>query len=274
ITKEPETGTLLVEHLERLGFEPAWFREGAPALAWVQQNLPQLVLLDWTLPDTNSSPICEGLKLELSTNLIPILLVSVETQHEDNVHGLEVGADYRLTRPFTGEQLGQAVHTVLSRRQHLQKTGTRGEVHFRFPSDLSSLEELNQRIAALSRLSGLPAPQVQQLTTAVREVGMNAIEWGHRHQVERVVTATYRIDQKKITITLRDTGPGFDPNPWLPAAGGDPLRHLTVRQTLGLREGGLGIGLARNMVDDLQYNDIGNEVRLVKFFPPREEPEA
>ena len=42
-----------------------------------------------------------------------------------------------------------------------------------------------------------------------------------------------------------------------------------VRETLGLREGGFGILISRGLVDELQYNDTGNEVRLVKFFPPR-----
>jgi hypothetical protein len=39
---------------------------------------------------------------------------------------------------------------------------------------------------------------------------------------------------------------------------------------LGLREGGFGILMARGLVDDLQYNDTGNEVRLVKYFPPHQ----
>jgi anti-sigma regulatory factor (Ser/Thr protein kinase) len=42
-----------------------------------------------------------------------------------------------------------------------------------------------------------------------------------------------------------------------------------MRESLGLREGGFGILIARGLVDDLQYNETGNEVRLVKHFAPR-----
>ena len=78
------------------------------------------------------------------------------------------------------------------------------------------------------------------------------------------------LDPDKITITVRDTGPGFNPND-LPHAAkpGDPLGHLEVREKMGLREGGFGIMIARGLVDELQYNEKGNEVRLVKFFPPK-----
>jgi hypothetical protein len=49
----------------------------------------------------------------------------------------------------------------------------------------------------------------------------------------------------------------------------DPVGHMMVRETLGIREGGFGILMSRGLVDDLQYNEKGNEVRLVKRFPPR-----
>jgi anti-sigma regulatory factor (Ser/Thr protein kinase) len=85
-----------------------------------------------------------------------------------------------------------------------------------------------------------------------------------------IVNVTYRIDAEKITIIIKDNGPGFDPGN-LPHAAhtDDPVGHMMVRETLGIREGGFGILMSRGLVDDLQYNEKGNEVRLVKFFPPR-----
>jgi anti-sigma regulatory factor (Ser/Thr protein kinase) len=105
---------------------------------------------------------------------------------------------------------------------------------------------------------------------AVREMGLNAIESGHEKQPDRIVTVTYRIDSEKITIVVRDTGPGFN-RADLPQAAKpeEPLAHMEVREKMGLREGGFGILMARGLVDDLQYNEKGNEVRLIKYFPPR-----
>jgi anti-sigma regulatory factor (Ser/Thr protein kinase) len=105
---------------------------------------------------------------------------------------------------------------------------------------------------------------------AVREMGTNAIESGHKNQIDRIVTVTYRIDGEKITIIVRDTGPGFNQYD-LPHAAkpGDPIGHLELREKMGLREGGFGIMIARGLVNELQYNEKGNEVRLVKNFPPK-----
>src|SRR5207245_171158 len=144
-----------------------------------------------------------------------------------------------------------------------------GEIHFQLQSDTTYLEELNQLLASLFLYSGLSESQVKQLTMAVRELGTNAIEWGHQRQPDLIVTVTYRIDAEKITIVIRDTGPGFNPR-HIPHAAkdDDPISHMMVRETLGLRDGGFGILLARGLVDELKYNESGNEVRLVKFFPP------
>jgi len=50
---------------------------------------------------------------------------------------------------------------------------------------------------------------------------------------------------------------------------GDPVGHLDARESLGLREGGFGILLARGLVDELHYNDRGNEASLVKYLHQR-----
>ena len=52
----------------------------------------------------------------------------------------------------------------------------------------------------------------------------------------------------------------------------DPFTHLDVRDKLGLRAGGFGLMICRGMVDELNYNDAGNEVTLIKRFRRQDEP--
>ncbi|HEY1860120.1 MAG TPA: response regulator [Gemmataceae bacterium] len=267
VEDERDTGELLVEILRRKGFEPTLMLEGKPAVPWVYLNQPDLILLDLMLPDIDGYSICEELKLDRETNLIPVVMVTARDQHQDKVHGLQVGANHYLTKPFTVEQLLGAIDEVFTWREDLERRGTAGEIHFQLQSDTQYLEELNHLLASLFLFSGLTQAQIRHLTTAVSEIGTNAIEWGHQKQVDRIVTVTYRIDPEKVTILVKDTGPGFNPAN-LPHAANpdDPTTHMMVREVLGLREGGFGILMARGLVDDLQYNETGNEVRLVKFF--------
>jgi len=271
IEDEKELANLLGEHLRRWGYEPTILNEGKPAINWVRQNKPSLILLDLLLTDTDGYSICETLKLDRETNLIPIIMVTALSGAEDRVRGLQVGADSYLTKPFTSDELGKAIQDAFTWLEHLQEHGTQGEIRFQLQSDTTYLEELNHLLGSLFLFSGLTQTQVKQLTTAVRELGTNAIEWGHKKQVDRILTVDYRIDPQKITIIIKDTGPGFDPRNLPHAAGSDedPIGHMMVRETLGLREGGFGILMSKGLVDDLQYNETGNEVRLIKYFPPR-----
>jgi CheY-like chemotaxis protein len=275
VEDDPSVGLLLAENLKHWGFAPTLLGVGRPAVAWVRDQRPDLVLLDLLLPDMDGFEICESLKLDRDTNLIPIVMVTCLSQRKDLVHGLQVGANRYLTKPFTPEELNRAIQDACSWQHDLRRTGTEGEVHFHLQSDTKYLEELNQMLAALFHFSSLTDHQIKHLTMAVRELGTNAIEWGHRKQIDRILTVIYRIDPLQITIVIRDTGPGFNPKD-LPHAArpGDPVGHLDLRESLGLREGGFGILIARSLVDELQYNETGNEVRLVKYFSPRGKSEV
>jgi two-component system OmpR family response regulator len=268
VEDEQDTGQLLGEFLRRWGFEPTILTEGKPAISWVRENKPEIILLDLLLPGMDGFTICENLKLDRETNLIPIVMITALTAPEERVHGLQVGANRYLTKPFTATGLEKSIREVIDWREAMQINGTEGEIRFQLQSDTQYLDELNHLLSSLFLFSGLSETQVKQLTTAVREMGTNAIEWGHKKQIDRIVTVVYHIDPQKITITVRDTGPGFNPAN-LPHAANleDPVGHMMVRETLGLREGGFGILMSQGLVDEMSYNESGNEVRLVKHFP-------
>jgi DNA-binding response OmpR family regulator len=74
------------------------------------------------LPDRSGYDICEELKLDRHTNLIPIIIVTARAQHEDKLKGLRVGANYYLTKPFAIDQLEDAIRKVLDWRGELERT--------------------------------------------------------------------------------------------------------------------------------------------------------
>jgi DNA-binding response OmpR family regulator len=259
---------LLAAAMRQRGFDATALYEGQAVAAWVREHRPDVVLLDLMLPDRSGYEICEELKLDRSTNLIPIVICTARTGHEDLVRGLRVGANFYLTKPFTIDELNHAVDCALAWRREVEKEGTHGEVHFEIKSDTHHLEELNRLLSSLFLYTGMSEDEIFQLTTAVREMGINAIEWGNKKQVDQPVTVTYRIDAEKVEIVIRDEGAGFD-RANLPHAVRSPEDvdgHIEVRQAMGLRMGGFGIFMVRGLVDDLQYNATGNEVRLVKRF--------
>lgn len=267
VEDEKELAELVGEIVRMRGMEPTILHGGKAAAEWVRQNQPDLVLLDLMLPDRDGYSVCQELKLDRQTNLTPIVMVTARARHEDMVKGLAVGANEYVTKPFTLDQLNEAIDRALAWREELCGCGAQGEIHFELKSDTRFLEELNHMLASLFLHTGLPEDSVRQLTTAVREMGVNAIEWGHRKQVERVVSVSYRIESDRVVIKIRDTGPGFDPKNLPHAADPEnPAKHMDVRDQLGLRAGGFGILMTRGLVDEFSYNQTGNEVRLVKYL--------
>ncbi|MCI0457010.1 MAG: response regulator [Gemmataceae bacterium] len=272
VEDEEDTGQILADTLRHWGFETTLLTAGNPVVPWVRKHYPDLVLLDVMLPDTDGYAICERLKLDRTTNLIPIVMVTARSAYEDKVRGLQVGANHYLTKPFTLKELQQAVVDLATFREDLARSGTHGEIHFWAVNDVQCLHGLNRLLASLFLFTPLPPAQVGALIRVVRELGDYAIEWGHRKQLERIVDVTYRIERDHVTILMRDSGPGFEPKN-LPhtVQEEDPVGYMKVREPLGLREGGFGILLARAIVDEVQCNEQGNELRFVKRFLPLEE---
>src|SRR3954470_9362457 len=158
VEDEAETGTVLCEILRHKGYEPTHLLEGTPAIPWTRQHQPELILLDLMLPDADGYKICEDLKLDKETNLIPTIMVTALGAHKDKVHGLQVGANSYLTKPFTVDQLSKAIDEVVAWKNEIQKHGTDGEVHFQLQSDTKYLEELNDLLSAMFLFSGLSQP--------------------------------------------------------------------------------------------------------------------
>ncbi len=109
-----------------------------------------------------------------------------------------------------------------------------------------------------------------QLCTAMDELLGNALEHGCTHEPKCGCELTYIRTSRMILLQIRDAGPGFDLNGVAHAAVNNPpdnpLRHAEARARLGMRPGGFGILLVKQIADDLIYNEQGNEVVLVKYL--------
>jgi len=273
VDDERDTNDILASLVRPRGFEAIQVFSGAQALAAVSQGHPDLILLDLMLPDIDGFELCDRLKRDRKTNLIPIIMVTALQDAHHRAAGVRVGANGYLIKPFTPQQLYQYMDDALAwHEEHLQR-GTTGEIHFDIRSELTYLAEANDMLADLFAHTPLTERQIKDLKQAVMEMGGNAIEWGHRKNAELVLRIIYRIDPHSVTLIIQDQGPGFNPKD-LPHAASDedPIRHLEIRNELGLREGGFGIMLARGLVDDFRYNERGNEVTLVKYFDPQHRP--
>jgi DNA-binding response OmpR family regulator len=267
VEDEHDTNDILAGLVRAHGFHPIQLYEGRDVPAAVERYKPVVILLDLMLPDIDGFTVCERLKKGRDTNLIPVLMVTALNDVDNHLRGIRVGANAYVTKPFTTEKILRAIDEALAWSRYHRQHGTTGEVQFDVRGELSYLQEVNDLLSDLYAHTPLTERQVKDLKQALLEMGGNAIEWGHRKNADLPLKITYRISPDKVTLVIKDQGPGFDPKQLPHAASEDnPVGHLDVRSELGLREGGFGIMLARGLVDEFRYNEQGNEVTLVKHF--------
>ena len=109
----------LTYNLEKEGFRTVVARDGADAIEAARGELPDLVLLDWMLPEVEGLEVCRILKQDAKTRHIPIIMLTVKSEETDKVLGLEMGADDYVTKPFSMRELLARVKAML-RRAHAQ----------------------------------------------------------------------------------------------------------------------------------------------------------
>src|SRR5947209_18740822 len=110
----------MAEYMRCRGFRAHVLQTGKPAAPWVRRQQPDLILLDLMLPDVSGFDVCTELKLDRATNLIPLVMVTALVEQEDRVRGLEVGANYYVTKPFTQDELNAAIDAVLAWRDEVE----------------------------------------------------------------------------------------------------------------------------------------------------------
>jgi len=103
--------------LKKAGLQVEEAADAEQALVAIASNRPDLVLLDWMLPGLSGVELARRLRREEVTAKLPIILLTARVEENDRVHGLEVGADDYITKPFSPRELIARINAVLRRSQ-------------------------------------------------------------------------------------------------------------------------------------------------------------
>jgi two-component system phosphate regulon response regulator PhoB len=115
VEDEAPVVTLLRYNLEREGYDVASATDGEEALVAIDENPPDLILLDWMLPEVSGIEVARRLRRGAKTKAIPIIMLTARSEESDTVRGLEAGADDYLTKPFSPAELVARVRALLRR---------------------------------------------------------------------------------------------------------------------------------------------------------------
>lgn len=116
IEDEIDIQEIIAYNLERAGYTVTLSDDGIKGLALAQTQSPDLILLDIMLPSLNGMQVCERLKADPKTQLIPIIMLSARSEEADIISGLSKGADDYMIKPFSQAELLARIKVALRRQ--------------------------------------------------------------------------------------------------------------------------------------------------------------
>jgi len=122
---EPNQLELMAYNLKKADFVIHQAENGEEALEKVEELNPDLVILDWMMPNMSGIEVCRILRSKVETKKIPIIILSARSEDVDKSLGLDTGADDYISKPFDPDELAARVKNVINRQERLLKEAAR-----------------------------------------------------------------------------------------------------------------------------------------------------
>ena len=212
VEDEPAQREVLSYNFEAEGFAVTTAENGEEALLLVDEMSPDIIVLDWMLPNVSGIEVCRRLKSRSDTRAIPVIMLSARSEEVDRVRGLETGADDYVIKPYSLVELMARVRTQ-RRRTRPATVGQTLEY-----SDIK-LDPESHRVHRAEQVLKLGPTEFRLLTTFMEKPGR---VWSREQLLDRVWGRDIYVDTRTVDVhigRLRKALCAF--------GGDDPLR--TVR---------------------------------------------
>ncbi|GAB4531301.1 MAG: phosphate regulon transcriptional regulator PhoB [Amphiplicatus sp.] len=115
VEDEEALATLLEYNLKKENFDATVASDGEEALIKIDESQPDIVILDWMLPNLSGIEVCRQIRAKPETKNLPVIMLTARSEEADRIRGLEIGADDYITKPFSTNELIARVRAVLRR---------------------------------------------------------------------------------------------------------------------------------------------------------------
>ncbi|MCJ7872060.1 phosphate regulon transcriptional regulator PhoB [Marinovum sp. 2_MG-2023] len=212
VEDEPAQREVLSYNLEAEGFRVSKAEDGEQALLLAEEDAPDIIVLDWMLPNVSGIEVCRRLKSRAETRGVPVIMLSARSEEVDRVRGLETGADDYVVKPYSVVELMARVRAQL-RRTRPASVGERLEYE-----DII-LDSETHRVTRSENQLKLGPTEFRLLTTFMEKPGR---VWTREQLLDRVWGRDIYVDTRTVDVHI-----GRLRKALCQFGGNDPLR--TVR---------------------------------------------
>lgn len=212
VEDEPAQREVLAYNLEAEGFAVSKAGNGDEALLLVDEDLPDIIVLDWMMPNLSGIEVCRRLKIRPETRAIPIIMLSARSEEVDKVRGLETGADDYVVKPYSVIELMARVRSQLRR----VRPATVGQ---RLEFDDIILDAESHKVTRGPAELKLGPTEFRLLSTFMEKPGR---VWSREQLLDRVWGRDIYVDTRTVDVHIGRLRKALTQH-----GGGDPVR--TVR---------------------------------------------
>jgi anti-sigma regulatory factor (Ser/Thr protein kinase)/CheY-like chemotaxis protein len=200
-----------------------------------------------------------------------LIILTEESTPSDVIRSMREHAFSYFSKPFSPEALAAMISRAIEEPcwdDGIEVVSATPEwIRILARCDLPTADRVLQ---FFDEIAELPNPERSAVGMAFREMLINAIEHGGRLDPNQQIEISYLRVRHVVTCRITDPGEGFTldeiPHAAIANPAEDPLRHLGYREAQGMRPGGFGVLLTQKLIDELVYNEQGNEVTLIKYL--------
>jgi two-component system phosphate regulon response regulator PhoB len=190
VEDEPAQREVLAYNLEAEGYRVAQADNGEEALLIVSEGAPDLIVLDWMLPNVSGIEVCRRLKSRPETRAVPIIMLSARSEEVDLVRGLETGADDYMVKPYSVVELMARVRTQLRR----SRPSALGET---LEYEDITLDPETHRVHRSGQPLKLGPTEFRLLTTLMEKPGR---VWSREQLLDRVWGRDIYVDTRTVDV--------------------------------------------------------------------------
>jgi two-component system, OmpR family, alkaline phosphatase synthesis response regulator PhoP len=150
----------ILEILESGGFKPTGAKTGTQGIRLAKEQVPHLILCDIMMPELDGYGVFTALKQESLTATIPFIFITAKSEHTDVRHGMNLGIDDYITKPFRRMELLDAIAIRLNRQTVITQ---------QYNSERQRVEDLQQRVQELEQLNATNSSLLRQLIEDLRQ---------------------------------------------------------------------------------------------------------
>jgi CheY-like chemotaxis protein len=206
VEDEAEANKLLAMLLALRGYEADSAFSGEEALAKVRTRVPDVILLDLMLPDLDGYDVCRSLKASRTTSKIPVIIVTARVAAANRIHSFRAGADDYIPKPYTPDQVFEALDLSGSWRCQMRAPLIDGRVALDERDDGETLRRLAQLRNLLIARSRLPIDAIDGISAVIDAIWTSALKWSQDRRLDQVATLAYSLTSDSLTLTVHDEG--------------------------------------------------------------------